>query len=419
MARIAFFVLFTAGVIGCIFPRAYAQDDWGRFRGTNGTGLSNVKNIPVEFREHHRKWSLALEGMGHSTPVVANQTVFVTSADRDEGKIHLFAVRAEDGSLLWQKSQPFDPFHINNDNSYASSSPAADSRQVYWLLLGEKRTFLTAFTHDGRQVWKQTFDGPKTRHGSGCSPMIVDDLVVFTLEHEKSKNEKSSQWIAIDKNSGHIRWQLPRNTVTSNSFSTPCVLLTNEEKLLIFTSEGHGLAAVRVKDGSVAWELSDALSARAISSPVLSGDRIWATRKGELVAFKGVNGSHPEIAYRLPAKYSPYVPTPLVKDGLLYNFMDNGYVSCHNAGDGELIWREKPGGKFYGSPICIEDRLYAMTRDGDVIVLKTGKTFEVLAVNPMGEKSHATLAIAEDMLIVRTFSKLYGIANARSSTLPE
>jgi outer membrane protein assembly factor BamB len=419
MARIAFVILFTAGLIGGFLPWAHAQDDWGRFRGPNGTGLSDAKNIPVEFREQHRKWSLALEGIGHSTPVVANQTVFVTSADRDAGKIHLFAVRATDGFLLWQKSQPFDPFHINTDNSYASSSPVADAYRVYWLILEEKRTVLTSFTHAGKQVWQQTFDGPKTRHGSGCSPMIVDDLVVFTLEHEESKSEKSSQWIAIDKNSGHIRWQLPRNTVTSNSFSTPCVLLTNEEKVLIFTSEGHGLTAVRGKDGSVAWELSDALSARAISSPVLSGNHVWATRKGELVAFKGVKGSSPEIAYRLPAKYSPYVPTPLVKDGLLYNFMDNGYVSCHHAGDGELIWREKPGGKFYGSPICIDDRLYAITREGDVIVLKTGETFEVLAVNSMGEKSHATLTLAGDMLIVRTFSKLFGIANAGSSTLPE
>ena len=413
MAKSPLINLLIVGLILCfiVLSQALAEEDWGRFRGPNGSGLSGTKNVPVKFTQNHTLWSVPLEGIGHSTPVVQNGTVFVTSADSDSRTIYLFAIKAADGSLLWQKSQPFDPYHINNDNSYASSSPAADSHRVYWLVLEETRTMLTAYAHDGQQVWQQSFEGIKTRHGSGCSPMIVDDLLIFTLEHEESKSDKSSKWIAVDKNSGHVRWQLSRNTATSNSFSTPCVLVVNGEKRLVFTSESHGLSAVRVADGSVVWELSDALTARAISSPVLSGDRIWATRKGELVAFKGVTGPNPEIAYQLPAKYSPYVPTPLVKDGLLYNFMDNGYVSCHHAADGELIWREKPGGRFYGSPICIDDRLYAITRDGDVIVLKTGKTFEVLAINPIGEGSHATCALAGDMLVVRTFSKLAGIGN--------
>jgi outer membrane protein assembly factor BamB len=101
-----------------------------------------------------------------------------------------------------------------------------------------------------------------------------------------------------------------------------------------------------------------------------------------------------------------YVPTAVVHEGLLFLFHDQGTVSCLRAHTGEVLWSHKPAGRYYGSPICVNCRLYAMTVDGDVVVLWAGPKYELLAVNPLGEKTQATPAIANGRMYLRTFSHL-------------
>ena len=96
-------------------------------------------------------------------------------------------------------------------------------------------------------------------------------------------------------------------------------------------------------------------------------------------------------------------------DGLLFGFHDQGTVSCLRSGTGEVLWSEKPGGKYFGSPVCVGDKLYAITTDGNVVVLRAGPKYELLAVNPLGEKSHATPAVAGGHMYLRTYSHLISI----------
>ncbi len=375
-----------------------------RFRGPNGQGFYPASSLPTTWSSENIRWNINLPGIGHSSPVAWGSTIFVTSADADKHEGYLLAIRLDDGSVLWQQTFDFTPYKINNDNSYASPTPTVDAERIYVLWFSEQRTLLSAFTHTGQPVWQRQFDGVFSRHGVGTSPIIVNDMVVFTREQESAKDSPlKSTWVAVDCQTGSTVWELERTMVESNSQSTPMLWSNNGRDLLLFTSEAHGFTALEPKTGNVVWEFNP-FDARTISSPIVAGDLLIASCKGKQLAVR--LGAQSHVVYELSSKYSPYVPTPVYVDDLLYNFTDNGYISCHEPQTGELLWREKPAGRFYGSPILANGYLYAMDRDGAVVVIKPGPAYNLVAVNPLKEGSHATPVVVDNSLVLRTFSHL-------------
>lgn len=150
-------------------------------------------------------------------------------------------------------------------------------------------------------------------------------------------------------------------------------------------------------------------------SPVIAGDLIVGTSGlrtigDRMVAIRPPDDKNdtPEVAYRIK-KSIPLVPTVVYKDGLLFLTCENGAVSCVDAATGEYYWRERTGGKFLGSPILVDDRLFCIDRRGDIFVLAAGKTFEILARNRLDDDSYATPAVANGTLYIRTTSELLSI----------
>jgi outer membrane protein assembly factor BamB len=189
------------------------------------------------------------------------------------------------------------------------------------------------------------------------------------------------------------------------------------ENALIFTSRDHGFTAVDPDKGTVIWELPGAMPARVVSSPVLAGDMIIGTcgQGGGGVQLTVVSvsedpASKPKIVHAVREKYVPYVPTSIVAKNQVFLFHDQGTVSCVDLKTGAVLWSEKPVGPFYGSPVLVEDRLYCIDRKGQVVVLRASDTYELLAINALGEPSQSTPAIADGRMILRTESHLFCIA---------
>jgi outer membrane protein assembly factor BamB len=232
----------------------------------------------------------------------------------------------------------------------------------------------------------------------------------------------NSEWIALDCNTRQIRWTVPRK-IGAISYSTPCLYdQSNGLEKLIFTSQEHGVTAVEPRNGKIAWEAQSAFIARVVSSPVIAGDLIVGT------CGQGGGGScitaikPPASPDALPTKaYSsdnrasgtiPYVSTSLCKDGLLFSYHDQGNICCRDSATGKILWTEKPAGKYYGSPVWVDGRLYCITREGDVVVIKAAPEYELLAVNSLGENSDATPAVADERMYLRTASHLMCISAA-------
>ncbi len=393
---------------------------WSRFRGPNGQGISYAKTIPIKWTEKDYNWKVKLPGVGHSSPVIFSDKVFLTCGDQKTGRGMLLALSVSDGKVLWQKEYELTKYRMNSSNSYATATPAVDGEHVYVLWATTNETVLVALDHDGEEIWKSTFEGVRCQHGPGISPIVVNDIVVFTHEHEKSNKEARSAWIAVDCKSGKTRWELERQTSPKTSYSTPCVYSSGTDKpLLVFTSLAHGMTGVDPRTGAVVWEAKSAFISRVVSSPVIAGELLVGTcgdgSSGKrLIAIrpgKNSKSTEPTEAYKIDNSSAPYVTTSLAKDGLLFTFHDRGEVSCLRSATGEQLWREKPAGTFYGSPVWVSGKLYCITRKGEVVVIKAGPTYELLAVNPLGEKSYATPAVAGGRMYLRTYSHLISIGD--------
>ncbi len=406
-------------LVFCLYSHTSAQD-WTRFRGPNGQGHSNAKNIPVKWSQNDYLWTADLPGTGHSSPVIWGDRLFITCCDQKQARASVLALSTADGKMLWKKDYQLIDARMNALNSYAASTPAVDKDLVFIIWPTPDELSVIALDHDGNEKWQRTFGPTSSRHGPSVSPMLYGDMVIFTQEQEKNQKGLNSRWLALDRNDGHTRWEIPRNNGGFVSHATPCVNADGSgHDYLVFSSLVYGISAVDPKDGSILWE-QPGFSVRALTSPVLAGDLIIATcgsgasGKTLLAVRPPSNGKPASVAYKIEDRTVPFVSSPIVVNDLLFTFHDQGQVVCRDAQTGNEKWAEKPGGKFFGSPICVEDRLYCMNTDGEVVVIKAADRYELLSVNPLGEKTQATPSISDGIMYLRTLTKVFALAPAKN-----
>lgn len=389
--------------------------EWTRFRGPNGSGLSEAKTIPATWSEKDFNWRIALPGAGHSSPVLWGEKVFVTSCDEKSGKFFVLCFNATDGSKLWQKEFPLTTFQKNNRNTFASSTPTVDAERVYVCRTDPSHNTLLALDHAGKMIWERDLGPFAARHGSGTSPMVCDGLVVLANEQDGD-----SFLIAVDARTGEVRWKTPRRSGDA-AYSTPCVFQPNGAKsTLIFNSSAHGISAVAPESGKVVWEFAAAFDQRCVSSPVIAGELVLGScgsggGGNYIVAVRpgDASGAKPARAYEV-RKSAPYVPTSVCVGEWLYLWSDGGIVSRVRAATGEVQWSERVGGNYFSSPVCVAGRLFGISTGGEVVVVAAGEKFELLARNALNETTQSTPAVAGGRMFIHTSRHLVSVGGGKS-----
>ncbi|MBM4039498.1 MAG: hypothetical protein FJ290_13380 [Planctomycetes bacterium] len=422
----------TLPVVGLVLSAVASlhagEGNWPRFRGPNGAGIGEAKAIPATWTDGDYAWKAKLPGMGHSSPVVWGNRLFITCCDPKAATRMVLCLDAATGKTLWQREFTAKPFRQHGDNAYASASPAADADGAIISLSTPDEVALLALDNEGKDAWRRALGPWVGNHGTGVSPVIANGLVILANEQEDPRLIPSmygpkptmppgkSFIIALDRKTGETRWQAERVTKIS-PYSTPCVAQSPDGRPeLVLSSMAHGISALDLATGEVNWEFGNVFRDRCVSSPVLgpgiaiagygagtSGALMVAVRAGSRA--KGVE---PKLAWQLKAPV-PLVPTPVVKDGRIFLWHDNGTVACHNVETGEQVWREKLPGAFYGSPVWVDGRLYCIAKNGEVFVIAAGDKFELLGRVPLGEPSFATPAVANGTMYLRTRAQLFAL----------
>jgi len=399
----------------CCFATEDQSNYWTRFRGADGLGIDSKAKAPVTWNESGLTWKIPLPGTGNASPVVWGNTLFVTSADDEKDTGYLTAVNGKDGKVLWQKEFKVTDLTMHKDNKLATQTPAVDESHVYLVWYTKEKTSLIALTHEGAIRWQSEFGGMLSRHGGGSSPMLTDNCVIFTREQEKEYSTYSSSWLAVDKQTGNKVWELERDSPENNSFATPLLLkIDNHPAQLIFASQSHGLTGIVPSTGEVVWERKKLFATRVIASPFYADGMMVVSRNGETLVIdidSATNQAKDSARYKLPRLLSTYVPTPIVVNKLLFTFMDNGTVACTQLATGRLLWKEKPAGAFYGSPICVNGNLYCITKEGKVLVIRADSTYKLLGINELGEGSFSTPVLCKSGMVFRTFTQLMMVGN--------
>lgn len=439
--------LIAAASGGAVPAAPSAEANWPSFRGPRASGVADGQNLPATWNGEqgtHVRWKTPIPGLAHSSPVVWGDRLYVTTAvtslgnasfkeglygsgdaseDRSVHRFEVYALDKKTGEVVWKRTahegKPKDKRHIKA--TYANSSPATDGRHIV-ALFGSEGLF--AYDVEGRLLWKKdlgrlnlgAYDAPSYEWGSASSPILWGDRVIVQCD-----TQDESFLLAVDVRTGDTVWKVERDELPS--WSTPTVYDAGARPELIV----NGSNFIRGYDPATGKELWRLDGSSKITAPtpifddglivVASGRRpekpIFVIRPGAVGEITPAEGkSSGEFVVWSNTGRGPYMPTPIVYDGLLYVLNNNGVFDCYDLQTGEEIYRERipeVGSGFSGSPVAADDRLYLPGEDGEIFVVRAGRKFELLAVNPMGERIMASPALSEGTLYVRTERHVFAV----------
>lgn len=438
--------LFVATGLSALLALPASAQNWPSFRGPFARGIADQQDLPAEWdirTGRNIRWKAAIPGQGHSSPVVWGDRVFVTSVIRenppkialgDTGGIslandktvhtwRLSCLSTADGRLLWSKDVhsgiPRATRHVKA--SQANATPVTDGRTVVAVLGSEG---VAAFDVDGTPRWRADlgvlnpglFGDPTSEWGHASSPIIFEDRVIVQVDRHKE-----SYLAAFDLSTGKRVWNVARDE--RPVWSTPTLNTTGGRTDLIVVGGVH-VRGYDPRTGHELWKFKDVAEVKT-PTPFVADDLIVFSggyRGRPIFAIRtGARGdiSEPEnaksgawLAWRSEVG-GPYTTTPLAYQGVLYAVRDEGILGAYDLKTGGLIYRERTDATHSASPVASDGKVYLAAEGGEVIVLKSGRSFETIARNDMGEMLMATPAISGNTLFVRAGGHLYAIGKPK------
>jgi len=402
-----FAVLLTITVL----PISPASADWSRFRGENGQGVIEHCKVPLPWTDSDVAWKIDLPGKGNGSPIVVGKKVFIMSAEA-ESKRYALAYDLVSGKELWRKSFATQEHKVHAKSSYASCTPCANSKSVFFAWASPENLTVKAFSHDGDEQWTKNFGRYISAHGFAGSPILVDDKLILSNNQDAEELPPgvapgNSSILALDVKTGNVIWETPRKSVRT-CYGAPSVFDEDGKKVLIFAETGDGVFALDAATGKQLWN-NKVFSKRSVSCPVIVGDIAISTEGsgggGNILFGVNLNGDH-KLAFEIKNTIAPYVPTPVAKGELLFLWADKGIVTCASATNGETFWSERIGGNVSTSPVIAGDKLIGIDDEGTVTILSASRSFQELGKVKLGEVTRSTPLLAENYLLVRTDTKL-------------
>lgn len=398
---------------------APTRADWPHWRGDGGNGVSLTAKPPVEFGpDRNLRWKVEIPGRGSSSPVIVGDRVFVTTAVSVEGStgeldFRLLCLDRETGRELWSRScvkaAPHEGTH--ETNGFASASPCTDGERVY-ASFGSRG--LHCFTVAGDHLWSRDFGDMTVRNGfgEGSSPTLAGEMIIVPWDHEGP-----SMLFALDRRTGEIIWQTPRDEPTC--WATPLVVPDAGGSMQVVMNGQTAARGYDLTTGRELWRCGGQTQRPCASAVANDGKAfIGSGFRGSFfggfdLAGRGDLQGGPHVLWTKHAG-TPDVASPLLSNGRLFYYKEKtGLLTCVDAKTGEPHYEtiRIPGvGRTYASPVAAGGHVYLTDRSGRITVIDDGPTVNVVAENDVGEGVDATPAPATDSLFVRGERHLFRFA---------
>lgn len=371
-------------------------------------GHSSESGFPIKWSPTENiAWKVSIPGKGHSSPIVWDNRVFLTTCIENQKRRQLLCLDRADGKILWQKDVAIAPLERKNDlNSYATPTPATDGKLVFTSLLNVADVIVAAYDFDGNEVWRKSVGKFRSMHGYGVGPILYKDLVIVNCDHDGD-----GYIVAIEKNTGTERWHIAR----PNHTRSYCVPLIAEAagKMQLVLSGSKCVASYDPDTGRQHW-IIDGPTEQFVATPVFTDDTFVITGGFPTLHIMGIRpdgwGNVTTTHVRWHDTHgASYVPSPIAFDRYVVVVSDDGLATCLEAKSGRRMWTQPLGTHHRPSPVCANGLLCFLADNGDMFVMKASPKFELVAKNSIGEDCYASPALSRGQIFIRSTKSLFCI----------
>lgn len=386
--------------------------DWPQFRGPTGQGHAPDAATPLTWSETENiAWKTAVPGRGWSSPVIAGNRVWLTTAVTDRGtgtSLRLLSYDKGTGNVQ-TNVEVFgidDATLLNQKNSFASPTPVIDpgGERVY-VHFGAQGT--AAASPDGDVLWRVRF--PYTsQHGNGGSPILQEGLLIVSID-----GYDTAFLVAVDAETGEERWRSVRPPPISQAYSTPLAIRVGRADQIVNVSAFRA-SAHEPATGNEIWRVEYPGGFSNVARPVYGHGLVYLStgfNEPVLLAVRPTGKgdvTDSEVAWRR-RRGAPLTVSPILVGDELYTVSDSGVATCIDAVTGEIRWQHRLGGNHSASPIHAGGRIYFQNEEGVTTVIEPGAAFRRLARNELDGSTLASIAVSDGALFIRTATRLYRI----------
>ncbi len=403
-------VLLLAGVLACFSAPTASAENWPCWRGPRRDGTSLGTAPPTHWSATENvTWKTALPGVGHSSPIVWGDHLFLTTALEDRQERVLLSLDRKTGAVLWQSVVLKAPLEAkNNENSYASATPATDGRKVFVSFLDGMEVVVAAYDLEGHSLWTSRPGRFKSQWGFSHSPVLFEDKILLVC-YSKGENFV----VSLKQSDGSTAWKVAAVNPTQ-SYSQPLLLdIAGRGQMIV--PGNKGLTSYDPTSGKVFWSVGG-LADDSVVTPVYNSKAnlvltctSWPSKvlvavkpdgEGDVTAGK--------VAWR-STEGAPYVPSPVsVGDWFFTSSYAGRSAFCLDAVTGQVLWKESMG-LHHASPVVANGLVYFLNDDGVAHVIRAGARYELVSRNELGESTYASPAVSDGQLFLRGFKHLYCI----------
>ncbi len=394
------------------------REQWHRFRGPSGAGVSVFTNIPTEWDGETGKgivWKTPVPLVGHNSPIVWKDRVFLSGATEEKREVYCF--NAATGKLLWTGDVPTVPavteaeLEIMEDTGYSASTLATDGKRVYAIFVTGD---IAAFDFNGRRLWHRNLGVPDNAYGYASSLETYLDRVIVQYDQGDGSDGKSRLY-ALNGLTGRAVWEAKREA--PNSWTSP-ILVDVEGQLQLITLTDPWAFANNPDDGSEIWR-AECVTGDVAPSPIYGGGLIMAIEPySQMVAVKPTGKgdvSETHIAWRME-EGGPDICCPVATDEYAYLLDGSGLLLWCSVADGKLVQEHDLRDNFMASPSIVAGKLYVLSQEGVMYISEVGPEYKEVAKSELGETCNASPAFVNGRIYIRGTEHLYCIGPVATET---
>ena len=369
------------------------------FRGNNSSGHSSARNIPTSWNLKNGKnilWQKAIPKHGYNSPVVNGRNIFLTGADKKSRELYCFDLWT--GELRWTvkadgiSGSPSSMPNVTADTGLAASTVATNGKQVCAIFATGD---VICADMDGKRLWAKNLGVPENHYGFASSLLMYGNELIIQYD-----NNSNAKLIALSTVNGNQLWSKSRKDKIA--WSSPIIAKASGQQAVIVMGN-PAITAYSVSNGSELWRV-ECMSGEVGSSPCASNGIIFGA--SEYATCIAINAATGEKLWEA-GDCLPECSSPVATKDMLYVATSYGAVCAYDAKDGKVVKQHELSTPFYSSPVIADGKIWLFSNSGKCYIFSTGKDFKLITSFETGEKTFATPAFTDGMMVVRTDKSLY------------